>query len=81
MIQVNEALTKTREPKEYNLKVSGQKGKIVHRLPDGYSLVKFEHLKFKKMIRWKKGKMMPLQWYIHREDYQKINPATLVSNL
>lgn len=80
MVQVNSILTKSRNPKEHGYRLENQKGSIVHTLPhDPFVLIRFDQLKIRKKITvLKKTKwiMASLEWYIHEEDFVKINPTT-----
>lgn len=75
-IQVNESLTRTRNPIEHGHEVNKRHGKVIHRIDDGYWLIEF----FRLMIKLKKNIVTPegkkktiwvdarLQWYIHKDD-------------
>lgn len=74
-IQVNSRLTKSRNPSEHDYKLENQKGEIVHRLNDGFNLIRFDQFKIKEMKRIdnkKKWVEVSLEWYIHDDDL-KIN--------
>lgn len=80
MIQVNTTLTKSRNPSEHGFKLENQKGSIVHTLPhDPFVLILFDQFKIRKKIMLnKKTKwiMAGLEWYVHQEDFKKINSIT-----
>lgn len=70
-IQVNNTLTKSRNPTEHGFKLEGEKGNIIQRLPDGYNLVEFNQFKIKKKMMIRKRTVWnfnSLQWYIHFDD-------------
>lgn len=74
-IQVNNKLTKSRNPTEHGFKLENQKGVIVHTIDDGYNLIKFSQFKIKRLIRVDRKKTMkfvPLEWYVHENDFTKI---------
>lgn len=62
-IKVKQTLTKSRNPKEYKIKLENQIGMLIQVLGDGYNLVRFEQFK---IVR--KGKSESLEWYIHDLD-------------
>jgi hypothetical protein len=70
-IQVNSKLTKSRDPVEHEFKLENAKGEIVHRLNDGYNLIKFEQFQIKHQVKInsvKKWENVALEWYIHNDD-------------
>lgn len=72
MITVNAILTKTRNPTEYDFRLENEIGEIVHQLDDGYTLVKFNGLLIKRMVRVegrKMWKLVNLEWYVHENDF------------
>lgn len=74
-IQVNSKLTKSRNPVEHEYRLENQKGEVVHRLDDGYNLIRFKQFKIKEQKRvdnQKKWVLVPLDWYVHNEDLKII---------
>ena len=70
MIQVNTTLTKSMVNPEFDIR--GEKGIIVHKLPDGYSLVSFKQFLVKKKYTYNgktRHKFVPLEWYVNEADY------------
>lgn len=66
-VTVAKELTKSREPSELGLKITGEKGRIVQVLDDGYRLIEFENLKDPQAI-YKKKQYSSLKWYVHKDD-------------
>jgi len=64
-VQINNKLLKSRNPIEHELRLENQIGKVVQCVGDGYNLIEFESLKIK-------NKKKRLQWYVHVEDFKKI---------
>lgn len=73
MIQVNQRLTKSKNPIEHGFKLENQTGSIIHRLPhDLYVLIRFDQFKIRKKIMENKRTkwiISGLEWYIHQEDF------------
>lgn len=75
MIHINNKLTKSRNPLELGFKLEGQQGQIIQSLDDGYNLVKFNGLLIRKQVKINrriKWLLVPLEWYIHKEDFYHI---------
>jgi hypothetical protein len=73
LIQVSTRLTKTTNPKEHGLTLEGETGEVIHNLGDGYRLIKFKRLQVKKNVtidRKKVWKIIPLEWYVHEQDFK-----------
>lgn len=70
-IQVNQTLTKTRNPREYGFKLENETGVVVHILDDGFVLVEFRQFIIQKKITVNKKTQWiesELQWYVHQND-------------
>lgn len=63
-ILVNKSLSLSRQPTEHKLDIRNQIGEIVHKIDDGYWLIKFPDL----IITVERKKYEPLQWYVHKTD-------------
>lgn len=74
-IQVNNMLTKSRNPSEHEFTLENETGEVVHRLDDGYNLIRFRQFYLRELRRVDKKKkwmLVPLDWYIHNEDLKII---------
>lgn len=74
-IQVNNRLTKSRNPSEHEFTLENETGEVVHKLDDGYNLIRFSQFQIKEQKRvdnQKKWMLVPLDWYIHNEDLKII---------
>ncbi len=72
-ITVNSTLIRSRNPNELNLKIEGQKGKVIHSLDDGWWLIEFPTLLTKSIVTVSNSKkkimqFTPLQWYVFKDD-------------
>lgn len=71
-IQIKGSLTKSRNPKEYNVTITNEVGTIIQVLGDGYCLIKFDQFKVAKKTRLNGGVKfvdVPLEWYVHEIDF------------
>ena len=58
---------------EHDIKLECQHGDVIHHLDDGYSLIMFNKFKIKKKVtinRVTKWILVPIEWYIHRNDFK-----------
>lgn len=72
VIQVTGTMNLSRNPTEYDIGLNCLFGVVVHRLDDGYNLVKFD-IMIQRKIDVGRGHFItlppePLQWYIHDDD-------------
>ena len=71
MIQINDTLTKSRNPSEHGYKLEGQKGEVIQVVGDGFNRIKFnqfflrKQVKINRRVRWM---LVPLEWYVHDDD-------------
>lgn len=79
-VRVNNELIRSRQPHEHFLKITTEYGRIVQALEDGYCLIEFGFLKIEKSVNYiekNSGKRIydkkeiPLQWYVHRDDFKQ----------
>jgi len=65
-ITVKPILTKSRQPTEHEIDISGRQGYLLQKVGDGFYLIEFQ-----KKIAIQKGsvkKYRLLQWYVHKDD-------------
>lgn len=77
-ILVNNTLTKSRNPSEFEFNITGQTGTVVSQIKyeDCY-LVEFPQMEVKTKFKiWATKKngwtMKPLKWYVYKEDFKII---------
>lgn len=72
IIQVNQKLTKSRNPVEHGFRLEGQKGEVIQTLDDGANLIRFKQFQIKKQVNIKRKTtwiFTSLEWYVYDVDF------------